>query len=359
MPTPARIAFVLPSFAAGGAQRVLITLAASLDRLRFEPFLLVFEDSGPWRALVPADLRVVALGRANLRTALLQLVLALRRERPVVVVSTLAYVNGALLLAKSCLDPQTRIVVREANTPRRHSVSMLGRLAYDFSYRVLYRRADRIICPAEYLVDQLECDYGIDRNRMVVLSNPVDEAVLRIAAVPTSRRSGSGVRFVAVGRLGEQKGYDRLLDDISKLPADAHVTIFGEGECRAKLEQQATRLDLTSRLTLAGFNPQPAPWIAGADALLLPSRWEGMPNVALEALACGCPVISTPEAGGIAEIEAQALPGAVTLARSGAEFVAAMRNVRPRTDTALRPSLLPDRYRLEHAAAGFAAILAA
>jgi glycosyltransferase involved in cell wall biosynthesis len=112
------------------------------------------------------------------------------------------------------------------------------------------------------------------------------------------------------------------------MPPQSHLTIFGEGELQSALRQQIERLNLKGRVALVGFEPQPAPWLAGADALLLPSRWEGLPNVALEALACGTPVIATPEAGGIGEIAAQAKPGAVTLAAPGHEFVTAMLDVR-------------------------------
>jgi glycosyltransferase involved in cell wall biosynthesis len=357
--TPARIAFVLPSFAAGGAQRVMVLLAAGLDRSRFTPFFVVWDDSGAWRSMVPAGVRVVVLGRRRLLTALPGLLVALRREQPHTVVSTLAYVNMVLLLAKSLIGRHVRLVVREANTARRHSKGLLGRLGYAFGYRVLYRRADRIVCPAAYLVEELAADHGVKRDKVTVLANPVEEDALRKAAMPPRRRPGTGHRFVAVGRLSEQKGYDRLLRDFARLPADSHLTVFGEGPERESLERLIDELGLAGRVALAGFDPVPGAWVAGADALLLPSRWEGMPNVALEALACGTPVIATPEAGGIVEIASQAAPGAVVLAATGGEFAEAMRSVPQRTEVSLRESLLPTRYKIERVTEDFAAILAA
>ena len=183
-------------------------------------------------------------------------------------------------------------------------------------------------------------------NSFEVIRNPVDEAGLREAASPPSRWPGMGARFVAVGRLSRQKGYDRLLEALAVVRDDFRVTVFGDGDERAALETQSYALGLVPRVTFAGFDANPAPWVAGADALLLPSRWEGLPNVALEALACGTPVIAAPEAGGIGEIAALAAPGAVTIASIGAEFCAAMAGV-PRNDPArLRASLLPDEFRL-------------
>lgn len=357
MPTPTRVAFVLPSFAGGGAQRVLVTLASQLDRARFMPFFVVFEASGPWRSLVASHIPVISLGKTSLRAALPGLVRALRRERPDVIVSTLAYVNASLLFAKFLLIGNPRLIVREANTSRRHAHTAFGRMAYWLAYRLFYPRADRIVCPAAYLADELTMDYGIRRDRIVIVGNPLDEKAFRAAAASPQRRAGPGRRFIAVGRLTEQKGYDRLLDDFAQLPADSHLTIFGEGELHEAIERQIERLGLLGRVALAGFEPQPAPWIGGADAVLLPSRWEGLPNVALEALACGTPVVGTPESGGISEIVAQASPGAITLASPGQSFVAAMMSILPRQELSLRSSLLPDAYRMEGVTAKFAAVI--
>ena len=354
---PVPIAFVLPSFAAGGAQRVMITLASQLDRARFSPFFVVFENAGPWRSLLPLDLPVMSVGKSSLRAALPGILKLLRHERPDIIVSTLSYVNAALLLVKPLLPSRSKLIVREANTSRHHTKSLVGKVAYTMAYRYLYPRADRIICPASYLADELTERFGLDRKRIAVIGNPVDELALRNIARTVMKRAGAGRLFVAVGRLEPQKGYDRLLDDFSYLPADSHLVIFGEGELRAQLTQRIKDLGLNGRAILAGFEPQPGPWIAGADALVLPSRWEGLPNVALEALACGTKVISTPEAGGIGEIAANATAGAVTIAESGSAFIAAMEAVSPRSEKVLYPSLLPRCYRLEEVGKEFEKIL--
>jgi glycosyltransferase involved in cell wall biosynthesis len=353
---PRRVAIVLPSFAGGGAERVLLTLAAALDPAAFAPEIIVLDGAGPWRSLVPARVPVTDLGKKRIRAALLPLARALRRSRPEVAVSTIGALNLALLALKPLLPGGMRLVVREANTPHRHASGGAGKRFYRWAYPRLYRRAATVIVPAAYLLRELAEDFGVPSEKIAILHNPVDMAALAAAAKEPMRAPGAGPRFVAVGRLTHQKGFDRLIEMMAAVPSDARLTILGDGPDRAALEAQRAALGLAERVALPGFAADAPRHIAGADALLLPSRWEGLPNVALEALALGTPVIATPEAGGIGEIASLAPTGAVTLAKAGEEFVAAMARV-PIVPSGARPSLLPDAFRLDHAAAKFAQLL--
>src|SRR5262249_21673110 len=151
--------------------------------------------------------------------------------------------------------------------------------------RLLYRRAATVIAPASYLARELAEDFGVPRDKITVLHNPVDETALVQAARDPVRIPGEGVRFVAVGRLTQQNGFDRLLDMMVAAPGNSHLTILGDGPARLALEAQLASLGLADKVSMPGFMSDAARHIAGADALLLPSRWEGLPNVALEALA--------------------------------------------------------------------------
>jgi glycosyltransferase involved in cell wall biosynthesis len=78
--------------------------------------------------------------------------------------------------------------------------------------------------------------------------------------------------------------------------------ILGDGEERAKLAELALELDVAAEVDLVGFRPNPYAFMARADVFALASRVEGMPNTIIEALACGCPVVSTDCPSGPAEI---------------------------------------------------------
>ena len=352
-----RITFVLPDFYAGGAQKVLLMLAGGLDPGRFEPSVVVLNGDGPWAALVPENIQVTDLKKPGLRTALPALRRVLRDQVPDIIISTMGYMNLGVLFLKPFVGNSPKYLVREANALAPEGAGGLKAGVLRAAYRRLYARADRVLSPSQKIAGQLVGNYGVKQQAMTVLRNPVDVENLRARASPVQRKPGQGARYVCVGRLNTQKAYGRMLDMMQAQGISGHVTIIGEGPERDMLEGKKIAHGLEDRVTLAGFNANPAPWIAGADALLLPSLWEGLPNVALEALALGTPVIAAPEAGGIGEIASLAKKGAVTIATIGPEFARAMSGVHLAKTLALRPSFLPDVFLPKRVNAAFQEIL--
>ena len=124
------------------------------------------------------------------------------------------------------------------------------------------------------------------------------------------------------------------------------LTILGEGPLMMSLSNSISRHDLEKQVTLAGFSNNPWQWYAGADVFLLFSRWEGMPNAALESLACGTPVIATYDSGGIKEVAECTPNGAVTLVKNSNEFIKAMKGINHRDDALIQESFLPRKYEI-------------
>ncbi len=349
--------FVLPDFGAGGAQRVALTLADALASEGYATAIVAMSGDGPLSATVPVDIPVLALGHRRLRRALPDMIRTVRGLRPSAVFSTLGYMNLGLLAFRARFPRATRFVVREANTPSAVLPRLTAPVMVKMAYRLLYRRADAVIAPSEGIARELIGDLRVPETRVHVVPNPVDEAWLRGTATPVRRQAGDGARFVAAGRLTHQKGFDRLLAMFAELPPSAHLALLGDGPDAAALQATAASAGIADRVLFAGYSAEPWATYAGADALLLPSRWEGMPNVALEALACGTPVIATPEAGGIGEVAAAAPPGAVTIAAAGPDYVAAMTAVTPAPTPTPRDSLLPRAFSRDAVTARVRALL--
>ncbi len=299
-----RALFALPSLRGGGAERVVVTILRHLDRTRFEPHLLLVEAVGPYLADVPADVPIHVLAAPRVRHALPDLVRTIRAVAPDVVVSTQGYLNFALLLLRRFL-PRVQLVVREVIGERYMENSRFQPLFYRWYLRQV-RRADRIVVQSDVACDELSARVRARPGQIVRVYNPVDVEHIRAQAsmLPSPLIDG-GPHVVAAGRLGHQKGFDMLLDAFAAASARgvaARLTILGDGPDRAALEAQAARLGVAGAVRFAGFQANPFAYFAAADLFVLSSRYEGLPNVVLEALACGCPVVAFDCPRGVREI---------------------------------------------------------
>ncbi len=367
-PTPAgsgdpgrtRLLFLLPSLAGGGAERVVATLLRELDRERFAPMLAVVDGrDGTWRAELPDDVPVRDLACRRVRDALPRVVALIRRERPDVVFSTLSHLNLALALVRPLLPAATRCVARESIVLGEAVDRMRRPALWRAAYRRLYPRFDAIVCQSEDMRRDLVERFGIPPAKATTIHNPVDAGrIRRLAgdAFPPPAHDPGRIALVAAGRLVPQKGFDVLLEAIA-LAGDArmHLTVLGDGPLRCALEAQAATLGIASRVRFAGFDPCPWPAFARADAFVLSSRYEGFPNVVLEALACGTPVIAVPAPGGLDEIAAAT--GGVRLAAdlSAPALAQALRDFAATRGEPVRIDL--DAYGLRRIVARYEALL--
>jgi len=233
------------------------------------------------------------------------------RERPDALLSALSYSNLAALWARERAGVAVRVVISERNT-----LSVRSAHARGLQWRVLpkvearwYPRADAILAVSEGVADDLARTARLARDRITVTYNPVDTAAVEAAArEPVAHewlRPGELPIVLGVGKLKPQKGFDVLLRAFARVRAvrAARLVILGEGPQRRPLERLARELGLGSGdLALPGFVANPYAWMARSAVFALSSRWEGLPNALIEALACGCAVVSSDCPSGPAEI---------------------------------------------------------
>jgi glycosyltransferase involved in cell wall biosynthesis len=294
-----KVLFAIPALDKGGPDRVFFELLRALDRTRFSPVLVTSEPTGHYLSRLPADVERHHLGRevgVATRYPMLPLARLVRRLRPAVVVATLR-MGLTAGLARPLFPRATRLIVRPANHLSQNHGELIRtaplkhRLSYALS-RLALTRADHLICQCEDLAGDL-ARLGI-ATPMTVIGNPIDvDDVARLAAAPATLPGSPAL--LAVGRLSRQKGFDLLVPAFARLLATApgaHLTIAGTGSDEATLREQARRLGIADRVTLRGFVDNPYPLMRAADLYVLSSRYEGFPNVALEALACGTPVVA-------------------------------------------------------------------
>jgi len=301
-----KVLFLMPTLGGGGAERVTVTLLRHLDRSRFEPHLGLIQAVGPYLEGVPSDVIVHDLKAHRVRYALASIIRLVRRLRPRVVHSAMVELNIATVLCRPFFPPQTKVLIREETSTTAHNVQRARNTAlWSFLYG-LYGKADKVICVADYVLEELACNYGVARGKLVRIYNPVDVAEVRsLAEAGGSPYSGEGPHLVAAGRLSPEKGFDILLDAMTLLRIalpHSQLTILGEGECRAELLAQRDRLGLAEAVHLPGFQPNPFPYFKHAALFVLPSRFEGFGLVVIEALAAGTAVVASDCPGPLREI---------------------------------------------------------
>jgi glycosyltransferase involved in cell wall biosynthesis len=300
-PTARRhVAFFLPSFGGGGAQRMVINLATALEEAGCRVDLVVARKEGPYLKDIPAHIRVVNLGAERLRSALWPLIRYLRRERPEVVMATLTSASMLAVVACKLSRVGARIVLRQA--------SAMGRRQRPWLVRRVYPHADEYIAISRSIADELTRIVGLTPQRVHTIRNPAFTPGILARARESVEHPWFSAKdtpvVIAVGQLVFTKGFDVLVDAFARLRAKrpCKLVILGEGKARASLQKQIDQLRIASDVWMPGFVDNPFKYVARSDVFVLSSKVEPFGNVIVEALAVGTPVVSTRCAGGPPEI---------------------------------------------------------
>ncbi len=349
-PAPAsrHIALLLPNLAGGGAETCMLRTAHELLRRRYRVDLVLCERSGPMLEDVPAQARVIALppapmlvarafalaaDPAGVRAMLAPILLAwrphqrlphlpslvryLKSTRPDALFAAMPMPNLMAVWARRLAGVPTRVLVSERNTlsamidgsPRwreRHLPRLLGHG---------YRMADSIVAVSDGVADDLARRTGLPRVGITTVYNPVVTAELApLAAEPVAHpwfAPAAPPVILGAGSLAARKDFPTLLRAFARVRAqrDCRLVILGQGstpdktaEVKAELMALAATLGVAADIDLPGFVANPFAYMARAAVFVLSSTYEGLPGVLIQALACGCPVVSTDCPSGPAEI---------------------------------------------------------
>ena len=282
-----RIVIVQAGLGAGGAEKIVNMLAHHRHELGDKVDVIAVNATNSASFFPYKDaIAIHALG-GNSGAGIGGNFVRLRRLRrrlqalqPQLVISLLTKIN--VMVGIATIGLETSIIMSERNN---FTVQTMHP-AWRFLVRVFVGRAATLVMQTELarvsLPDRL-------KKRAVVIPNPVTPAPFN------GRISGEQAKFVAVGRLERQKGFDLLLEAFARaaeqLPS-ASLAIFGEGPERPALKRLADRLGISARLVMPGTTRTPQEWLEAGNIFVLSSRFEGFPNVLLEALLTGMATVS-------------------------------------------------------------------
>lgn len=341
------VALVLPNLAGGGAERSLLTVAGGLIERGHRVDFVLFRSRIHYPGEVPEDARLFIVDNqpddrtrdsaGHILARLVQLPVPakprdwlkivgafkwdplclpgsrlvrytravaayMNRERPDCVVPSLPRAKIATLLACRLLDTHPPVV------PTIRNVVQARRRGHRRRYRRLFGRAAHFVCVSRGVADGLVERLGVPRAKVSTLYNPVvtpelDARMVQPANHPWMNDGGDPV-ILAAGRLTEQKDYSTLINAFGRIAEHRRyrLIILGEGHSRKRLERLIEDLRLSDRVSLPGWVDNPFAFMSRAALFVLSSRYEGLPGVLVQALACGCTCVSTDCPAGPAEI---------------------------------------------------------
>jgi glycosyltransferase involved in cell wall biosynthesis len=327
-----RIGFVVTNLAGGGAEKAVLNIAAALAARGHDSDVILLENIVS-HALPPSvRLRTSTLagrsiskgwlGKRLAARRLAQLHALLERERPFdLLVSTLPFADE--VARRACLprhwcriaNTLSAEIARLSATRPAKSARRLAR------YRRLYEGRPLIAVSPGVALD-LRKDIGLEHARIDVIPNPFDFERLRALSREATALPAKAY-IIHVGRFSAQKRHDILLDAYRKLWPLQRLVLLTKAD--PALGAMIEARGLAERVIVAGFQGNPYPWMEAADLLVLCSDHEGLPNVLIEALALGTPVVSTDCPSGPREILGAEFPGALVPVGDADALAGAMR----------------------------------
>jgi len=306
------LSILIYSLAGGGAERVVSILSHELKE-KYNITLVLMRNKVDYD--IPKEIKIHFLENSNpnengIKKLLKLPLLGLKYKKfcqDNSINISLAFMNRPSYVAifSKMFGNRAKNIISERTTPSMmygHD-TLLSKMS-KVLIKKLYPKADFIIANAEGNRLDLIDNFSIDEDKIITISNLFDlEKIEKLSNEPVDKIVFNKFTFITVGRLDKGKNHKLMIDAFSKLEnSSTQLIILGEGIEREALEEQIRTLYLTNRVFLLGFDSNPYKYFSKSNVFLFTSLYEGFPNVLVEALSCGLPVISTDCKSGPREI---------------------------------------------------------
>lgn len=294
-----KIAVITPIYTIAGVPLAQMRLARALARRGHDVDLVIGHIMEGYEFTPPGEVNCMVFGSMNVRSMLVPLTTYFKTTSLDAVFSAEDHLNAIVTLAKIFSGSTARISSSSRVTPFDTYSNHLftKRWALKKLNHFLMGKADVLTCVSKDMVKQYQsvfknsphvCVYNIvsDGASAIRMQEAVDHPWLQPNAVPL---------IVAAGRLAPWKGFADLIDAMALVRADCQVRllILGDGPLRDDLQQRIAAHGLVNAVQLLGYVENPLKYFARADVFALSSHVEGLPNVLVEAMMCGCTPVAT------------------------------------------------------------------
>lgn len=308
-----QITLIIDSLGQGGAENVCVNLCNHLtDRgwaIELRPLHL---DNSPLLAKVNSSVKLTPFGVRNIRSGCLRIARSLKLSGPQHILVFNFQTAVFLIILKKIGWIKSTLIIRNISTlsqKRKQAEGLWSRYIVHPLTQALYRYGDHFIAQSEGMMQDLVEHYKLDRNKIEVIHNPlradIEDASENAALVNSPREN----IILAVGRLKPVKGYDHAITAFAgfvKQHPEFRLRFVGEGPERNNLEDLARELGCLNKIEFVPFTSDVVPHYKTARATILTSLYEGFPNILIESIALGTPVVAYDCRNGPSEIITEA-----------------------------------------------------
>ncbi len=289
MGNPKKIVFVLNSLKAGGSERVF-WLISNYFAKHFETTLVVINSDNAFFNDFEEELKIIHLNAPRASKGLFKLLTTIRQIQPDAIFVTGTHLNIWIGLLSFFIKP-TQLFARESsitNQMKMHLTKHYFRAKVVLSLiKFIYPKFDKIICQSIGMKNSMMNHYGLLENKLTIISNPI-----QYTSLINTRQPNETIKLVTIGRFSPEKGHIRLIEAMAKLSNNFSLDIYGSGHLENVLLEKIKELNLEQRVKICGQSKNAKETLIDYDALILTSFTEGFPNVVLESLSVGTPVIA-------------------------------------------------------------------
>lgn len=311
-----KIAILLAQMTGAGIQRMRINLALELIQRGYDVEIAVGQRGGALGNVVPASLKVFEIAPKGPIWYFFGLLRYLKTRRPDYLLSSYEDISAIAILVNRLLGSPAFVLVSTHNALSKvrmegEKTRRLKNWILHWGIGRLYRKADGLVAVSEGVASEVSEMIGVSADRVRIIYNPVIrsdfERLVTSSIEDDVRRVFAKPVIGYFGRLHSQKRVDLLLRAFRQLQSSqpCRLLIVGEGEEEDRLKRFSGELEIASKVFFYGYSHNPFPLMKRCSVVILPSDYEGLGNVLIEALACGTQVISTDCPYGPAEILAQ------------------------------------------------------
>lgn len=309
-----KVLFFLESLGGGGAEKVLVNLIKGLDKSKYNITVKVMSDVGVYNDEIAEIIKYKSIisGKNYGKNIFHNIFYKIKYKLIYLLPKKIIY----KIIAREKYDVEVAFIEGFATAVISESKNKLSKkIAWihvdpiernyaDAYFKNLeehsqcYKKFDKIVCVSKSVEKSAIKKYGITLNNIMTQYNPIDEDdIKKRANEKINILDSSAIKFITIGRLVEQKGYDRLIRVIKRLKEEYdgvfQLLILGDGEKKKQLEEYIKENKLTNIVKLQGFVKNPYPYLKNSDLFICSSRAEGYSLVIAESLILNVPVIST------------------------------------------------------------------